>query len=270
MRASPILLAVLVVASGCAEKAPGVKATDDPTDTQASVAPDVARIDGVVVDEEELPLPNVTVGLVELNLETKTGADGVFAFGDLPAGKQSLVATRLGFEQSARAVDTKPGETTTVRIILKAVAIDTPYSELNRHTAYHNLGFRVADVIVQNQLGWNNTLCDSCQWTATLARVPNALLWEVTGTHSINKPTGPAQEWVDLRDKESTAVIWGANFALPIRLVADDDKLIDKKAWTFTLICGGDWPCFQERRDSYATFFHHQQVPEGYTALPPP
>src|SRR5262252_9279383 len=52
---------------------------------------------GTVVDSAGTPIGGVQVTLVELARRATTDKSGVFVFGDVPAGRYTLVARRIGY-----------------------------------------------------------------------------------------------------------------------------------------------------------------------------
>jgi iron complex outermembrane recepter protein len=74
-------------------------------------------IRGHVVDSAGQPIANVIVSLVELRVATNTGADGAFAFNDVPAGKYTLVTRRVGLSSEVREVSTGNAAELVIRLV---------------------------------------------------------------------------------------------------------------------------------------------------------
>ncbi len=79
------------------------------------------QIKGIIVDENDKPLENVTIKLVEKNFYTVTDTTGTFSFTKIPNGEYTLEVNRLGFQKAT--VNTKT-ENTTLLIHLYTVPIE--------------------------------------------------------------------------------------------------------------------------------------------------
>jgi hypothetical protein len=133
-----IVLATLIlfVLAGCTGNG-GPGAATGPTapgSTFGDDAPGTARIIGVVLDEEQLPVEGVEVGIRRqgendvFGRATTDGA-GSFAFYGLEAGAYSVLAGKIGYAAGARNVQIADGETAEVEIVLKLVASQGPYAK---------------------------------------------------------------------------------------------------------------------------------------------
>ncbi|MEP7066957.1 MAG: TonB-dependent receptor, partial [Gemmatimonadota bacterium] len=76
---------------------------------------------GSVVDSAGAPIPAASVSLVELGLSTTTNREGAFVFANVPRGRQTLAARRVGFASLTRQVAVNG--TTTVALTLEATAL---------------------------------------------------------------------------------------------------------------------------------------------------
>src|SRR5688572_13782760 len=99
---APAAIAILLLTAlaGCAAEEKVVA----PTTTAPPAAPTVetGTISGVLVNEEDLPVPNVEIVLQESKNATKSDATGKFTFNGLQPGSYTVLASALGFESLAR------------------------------------------------------------------------------------------------------------------------------------------------------------------------
>ncbi|MEO7156340.1 MAG: TonB-dependent receptor, partial [Vicinamibacterales bacterium] len=63
-----------------------------------------AGVTGHVTDNAGQPIRNASVSIVELGLAVTTGADGAYAFRNVPAGRFHLTARRVGYVAAAREI----------------------------------------------------------------------------------------------------------------------------------------------------------------------
>lgn len=97
----------------------------------------LGMVQGTVVDEENVPLASSQVALSELAKTTQTDVLGVFAFRDVAPGRYSLLVGALGYESTARTIDVRAGELTSVAIVLRAVEVaDELYVEIIHHVGF--------------------------------------------------------------------------------------------------------------------------------------
>ncbi|HLE47092.1 MAG TPA: carboxypeptidase-like regulatory domain-containing protein [Candidatus Thermoplasmatota archaeon] len=124
MRLPSLLLATFVVISGCsgsgAETAAPTPATTAPP---ATVTSDLGSIEGLVTNDETVPIEGVEVAIVELSKQTKTDAGGKFVFNELPGAKYRLIFQKLGYESNGKAVEVVVGEILPVSVVLTAIEI---------------------------------------------------------------------------------------------------------------------------------------------------
>jgi tetratricopeptide (TPR) repeat protein len=96
-----------------------------------------ASVDGVVRDSSGHPVANASVSLLEndsaISLETRTIADGTFAFAQVPAGAFTIKAQNAGVGASAtQSLELAAGEKKHVDLVLAA---QTPGSSAKSHPA---------------------------------------------------------------------------------------------------------------------------------------
>jgi hypothetical protein len=123
-----------VVLAGCASVDAG-----EPRSTGADVGtavasgepiPDAGSIKGAVVDDSTTPLPGATVAIVNLGLQLQTDDAGSFSFINIPPGKHTLNALKLGYMSTAKVVEVLANEATTGAILtLTPIPVVEPYVE---------------------------------------------------------------------------------------------------------------------------------------------
>lgn len=93
---------------------------------QAGPASKPARgaIDGLVTDTALVPLGEVTVSVVGLDASVVTGENGRFRILDLPSGKHSVLARRIGSEAVLAVIAVAAGETARISMVLTPVVTE--------------------------------------------------------------------------------------------------------------------------------------------------
>jgi Fe(3+) dicitrate transport protein len=82
---------------------------------------------GKVIDNDTYTqLHDVNVRLKGTSFATATDRNGAFALNNIPAGSYTLEATSVGFEPSEAMVEIRPGEETTLRLVLRMKVIEMP------------------------------------------------------------------------------------------------------------------------------------------------
>ena len=92
------------------------------TVSQAQI-PERAFVLGEVVGDDGSPIPFVNVQIVGATDGAATGRDGRFDFVTRHLGRQVLQATMVGFEPARRTLHLAPGDTVTVRLVLRETLI---------------------------------------------------------------------------------------------------------------------------------------------------
>ncbi len=123
-----VFLAVLgMVLAGCSGSG-GDTQDADPTTPAASPGEPQGAIEGVVLNDEGLPVSGAEVALVELGLEEGTGDDGAFVFTAVPVGQHTVAVSKLGFESAARKILVEDGATAQTEFNLVTIAVqEDPY-----------------------------------------------------------------------------------------------------------------------------------------------
>ncbi|HLE46951.1 MAG TPA: carboxypeptidase-like regulatory domain-containing protein, partial [Candidatus Thermoplasmatota archaeon] len=109
---------LVLVLAGCT--GPGRDARLDALDPQkADPAKDVAALDGVVSDDNFIPVHGAVVRLVEMGLEAKTLWNGKFAFAEVPPDTYTLTVKAAGWKNYEESVPLKAGYAYTMTIFLE-------------------------------------------------------------------------------------------------------------------------------------------------------
>jgi iron complex outermembrane receptor protein len=97
-------------------------------------------IGGVVTDNDNNPLPGVSVQLGKNNNGTLTDEKGAFSFANLKAGKYSIRISHIGFEEASRSISIQEGETRVVNIKLSSSSDQLQNVEIvgRKETGYKN------------------------------------------------------------------------------------------------------------------------------------
>ncbi len=111
MRALSLFLMVAVAFAGCAESAPltadDEEAFADFEDKGATSTTGVIR--GVVVDASIVPIPDATITIKSLGLDTTSNANGAFVFADLEPGSYFLETSKMGYDKVQASVAVEAG-----------------------------------------------------------------------------------------------------------------------------------------------------------------
>jgi outer membrane receptor protein involved in Fe transport len=117
-----LLLSLAAVALSRPPVPPGRPARTTATASMNAIASDSIR--GRVADSTGTPVAGVHVTLVELARAATTDSRGGFVFGDVPAGRYTIVARRLGYAAASRVIRVTAGERQPVDIRLTRIATD--------------------------------------------------------------------------------------------------------------------------------------------------
>jgi hypothetical protein len=123
MRGAALVLGVLVLLSGCADRA------ETPLSV-AGLSEDQGAIEGAVVDEEILGIPGVNVTVIGTSIQTTTDDNGSFAIGGLEPILHRLRFEALGYHAKEMEVQVFAGDANRVSIVLLAKPSDFPYAEV--------------------------------------------------------------------------------------------------------------------------------------------
>lgn len=124
----PTTLAILLLTMGLAGCAGGDGDTQSATlSTPTGPDHETGAVQGVVVGDEGLPVPNVTV-VIQLSdgssePSDRTDENGAFEIAGLPAGSHKIFLERLGYESVARPVTVVAGETTELEFTIMPIEV---------------------------------------------------------------------------------------------------------------------------------------------------
>ncbi|MBI2077752.1 MAG: carboxypeptidase regulatory-like domain-containing protein [Euryarchaeota archaeon] len=119
------LAAVLVLAfSGCVDSGDGTTASSQPpAPTEATVDASTGGIEGVVTDDELVPIADANVGIAGKDLVGKTSAGGRFAFSQLDPADYNVMVERIGYFSKTVKASVKAGEVTRLDIVLERIPV---------------------------------------------------------------------------------------------------------------------------------------------------
>lgn len=121
-------LTLLIFLSGCTggNSAAVVRLTAEP----AVADTDTGGIEGVILDDEDLPLQGVEVGIPTAGIVTQTDSAGRFSLSHVPPGAVDLHAALLGYHYATRAVDVVAGEVVRdLEIKLLPIVTERPFEK---------------------------------------------------------------------------------------------------------------------------------------------
>jgi iron complex outermembrane receptor protein len=96
----------------------------------AASGADTWSISGRVADANGQPIAQATVRIVEIQRSGKTGEDGRYTIGQMPAGTYSVAVTAIGYQPLLRRV-TVSGGNVTLDVSLKATFIELPAIQIS-------------------------------------------------------------------------------------------------------------------------------------------
>jgi len=134
-----LMLALAGCAGGSAKEIP-----PPPTAGPATFDEATGAIEGLIINEENLPLAGASVGILELP-ETLTVSDvaGAFTINNIAPGTYTLSAAALGYGSDGKRVDIVTGEITTVTIVLAAVALEEAFIQTDIEKGRFEVAFRI-------------------------------------------------------------------------------------------------------------------------------
>lgn len=100
-------------------------------------APGLA-IAGRVIDQELVPLADVTVTVAQTDLLTSTAADGSFRLGPIEPGTHAVVAEKPGYQSATVEVQVTGEGAPPILLSLTAVATDVPFRQTEVHVTFVN------------------------------------------------------------------------------------------------------------------------------------
>lgn len=282
MRSAILGIAVIatMVLAGCTDgttssTSPSPPATTAPTATVSEVA---GSIEGLVINEETLPLQGTSVGLQDSSLAATTDAAGKFVFNELEPGEYKVFASKLGYASAGRSVTVVAGEVASVQIQLQAISLTnqsfyltTPYEGYMQCSisAFSPLN-ACAGVTGEDKTSWIVDL----DRTYPIKEAVIELVW--TATSGV---TGTEMEIEFCEDLESRNYLCAsgqtgayyqyADGPSPVVLRVSD---MPKEAKQLLLGAGakfGATPVVQQRFTEYLTWCYVEKCSDDFSALPP-
>lgn len=118
--------------AGCVGSGEGNESTPTGSATaslSAEPGAPVGTVRGSVYDPELSPISGAAVGIVKLNTQVLTDAQGSFAISGIAVGEYDLLANRLGYQARATKVVVNADETTWVNFTLTPLAIEEAFPD---------------------------------------------------------------------------------------------------------------------------------------------
>lgn len=134
LRPFPWLAAALFLVAGCSKPpaAPAEGPVIEPLDTGI---PDAGTIEGVLVNEEELPVEGAIAAVRAADVWGISDAGGGFRIEGVPPGTHEITAAGIGFDVTTQSVEVEPNAITRgVVLKLVEVAVIRPFHETETHT----------------------------------------------------------------------------------------------------------------------------------------
>jgi hypothetical protein len=131
-----ILFLGSLVLAGCAGGPEATAADDEAVAGPAEFDDQTGGVEGIVLDDEDLPVAGAQVALIEAAVETLSDASGKFALSNVPPGRYTLAVQKLGYQSDARSIEVVQGQPTTVQVALVKIVLHTPYQQVWGDTGY--------------------------------------------------------------------------------------------------------------------------------------
>ena len=135
-------LAVALPLAGCADgKADASQQSATTTAAPATVSADTGSIAGTIVDDEQSPVVNAIVGLIDQpDREATTDGAGKFTFNDLAPGDYKVAAQKLGYDSISRQVTVTAGEVAEVVFVMNVLQIEETYHDTIIYDGFFSCG----------------------------------------------------------------------------------------------------------------------------------
>lgn len=102
----------------------------------AGLDSDSLAIEGLVVDQELVPVGQATVAVDGPGIVSQTDAEGRFRLGPLEVGTYVVVAEKPGYASASTTVRVSNEGTAPVTLTLAAMALDVPYHQTEVHVTF--------------------------------------------------------------------------------------------------------------------------------------
>ncbi|HEX9816136.1 MAG TPA: carboxypeptidase-like regulatory domain-containing protein [Candidatus Thermoplasmatota archaeon] len=170
-------LLLMAAVSGCvAEGAPAVAA---PEAQPAEFDETTGGIEGLVHDDNFLPVSNAIVALGDLpEIQGTTDEGGRFSFSHVPAGEHTLFVSALGYESAGKSIEVAAGIVTQMDFILVVIPIETPFYEIKTLSGLFGCGTSWRPAVVYSGIA----ICGALDIVGDPTNADNFLLvWQTTG-----------------------------------------------------------------------------------------
>lgn len=271
---------ILASLAGCVSGEGGAPAASPSPSSTVAVAPpsetsaadETGSVEGVVTDEEAVPLAGADVLLRELTIQAKTDPNGSFAFTSVPPGKYSVIVALVGYVDEGKSVQVLAGEVSEVTFQLVRLAVVESY-----HTTHLWKGKMSCGAVL---VPWCGIMDEANQdygtpnpteerwlfnWTYASSVVPAQVIFELVWT-----PTLPqtAQRFTILALTGFTGQSTGPSV---LRLEVDGDQFDEVEEDPDEYFRVGVYPDIEpvvdQRFDFYRTDFYGTPAPEGWSVL---
>ncbi len=281
---SVAILTILLASSfaGCTDNSDG--GTREVTTTKevevlieaepVEVTLETGGIDGLIVDEEELPIGGARVVLVGTDIETSSDAGGRFTFSQVDPGDYKVTIKKTGFATAGRAVPVIAGEISQLRVTLKQLFFDVPYHETHPWTGMVLAGFFTVAVGEGGSPGDPSCSacflpCDTCVTEFNVTRGMRAIVFELEAQSTVANPVGDNDYFWQLLGNSRDYGRYGADYWI------DGGKRQINGGWPdggddfrFTMQCGLEFVCVNQQFTVHFSKFYFQGPTDNFTALP--
>ena len=283
MRRVATITAILFAANftGCMDDAGGVREVTTTREVEllvdaepVEVTLETGGIDGLILDEEELPIGGATILLVGADTETGSDAGGRFTFSQLQPGDYKLTIKKSGFATAGRAVPVLAGEISQLRVTLKQLFFDVPYHETHPWTGMVLAGFFTVAVGEGGSPGDPSCSacllpCETCVTEFNVTRGMKAIVFELDAEATIANPIGDNDYFWQLLGRSRDYDRYGADYW------TDHGKRQINGGWPeggddfrFTMQCGLEFVCVNQQFTVHFSKFYFQGPTDNFTALP--
>ncbi len=147
---------ILVALAGCADASEPEQEDEFDNFEPVEVDDDKGVIRGVVVDGALNPIPEATIAIRNLELETTSNEEGLFQFVDLDGGAYFLDVTKPGYAPIQTSTTVEPGvaKPPIVRVQIDIVPGLIPTAQTVFYEAFISCGFKTGFIV------WDAYYCD--------------------------------------------------------------------------------------------------------------
>jgi hypothetical protein len=164
--------------AGCVQSegatAPAPAASAGPNARPAEFDETTGGVEGVVHDENIIPVPNAQIALAGTEHMTVSDSNGRFSFSKVPVGRHTLFASALGFQSTGKSIDIVAGQVTPVDVLLVVLPIVEPFYEIKTQAGLFGCGISWRPAVVYSGVA----VCGVAEGTQFDDFL---LVWETTG-----------------------------------------------------------------------------------------